>query len=70
MAGFLLLLRASSTAAFDAEEAMPPMTKVISAQGALEYFNSGRLDSSKAQPGRPPQRDGGLHVLQRQLIEP
>ncbi len=43
VAGFLLLLGASSAAAFDAEDTLQPMTKVISAEGGLENFTSGRL---------------------------
>jgi hypothetical protein len=43
MGCFLLLSGASGAAAFDADEAFRPMTKVISGEGSLVHFSSGRL---------------------------
>lgn len=45
-AGLLLLCTASGAAGFDVENAFQPMAKVISAEGDLEYFTSGRLASA------------------------
>ena len=59
-AGLLLLLHASSATAFDAEETFQPMTKVVSVEGALQRFTSGRLAGAYINAWRV---GGGLSLL-------